>query len=56
MPDPTPLPLASAPSLSGVSKAIRTPTPDAGAHTAEVLRGLGYTDAEIEGLREKGAV
>jgi len=48
--------VASALSLSGVSKAIRTPTPDAGAHTAEVLRGLGYTDAEIEGLREKGAV
>jgi len=48
--------VASALSLSGVSKAIRTPTPDAGAHTAEVLRGFGYTDAEIEGLREKGAV
>jgi len=43
--------VASALNLSGVSKAVRSPTPEAGAHTAEVLRGLGYTDAEIEDLR-----
>lgn len=48
--------VASPLTLSGVSKAVRSPTPDAGAHTAEVLRGLGYTDAEIEGLRRQGAV
>ena len=48
--------VASALNLSGVSKAVRSPTPDAGAHTAEVLRGLGYSEAEIEELRRQGAV
>ncbi len=48
--------VASPLTLSGVSKAVRSPTPDAGAHTAEVLRGLGYGDAEIEELRRQGAI
>ncbi len=48
--------VASPLTLSGVSKAVRSPTPDAGAHTAEVLRGLGYTDAEIEELRRQGTI
>lgn len=48
--------VASALNLSGVSKAIRNPTPDAGAHTAEVLLDLGYTDAEVEHLRSQGAI
>ena len=48
--------VASPLTLSGVSKAVRSPTPEAGAHTAEVLRGLGYGEAEIEELRRQGAV
>ncbi len=48
--------VASPLTLSGVSKAVRSPTPDAGAHTAEVLRGLGYSEAEIEDSRRQGAV
>jgi formyl-CoA transferase len=32
------------------------PTPDQGQHTGEVLRGLGYTDAEIAALRQKRVV
>ncbi len=48
--------VASPLTLSGVSKAVRSPTPDAGAHTAEVLRGLGYSEAEIEDLHRQGAV
>ncbi len=48
--------VASPLTLSGVSKAVRSPTPDAGAHTAEVLRGLGYGEAEIEELHRQGAI
>ena len=48
--------VASPLTLSGVSKAVRSPTPDAGAHTAEVLKGLGYGEAEIEELRRQGAI
>ena len=48
--------VASPLTLSGVSKAVRNPTPDAGAHTAEVLRNLGYHEAEIEELRRQGAI
>jgi crotonobetainyl-CoA:carnitine CoA-transferase CaiB-like acyl-CoA transferase len=32
------------------------PTPEQGEHTDEVLRDLGYDDAAIAGLRQKGAV
>ena len=31
-------------------------SPTLGQHTDAVLRDLGYTDAEIEALREKGAL
>ena len=48
--------VASPLNLSGVSKAIRSATPERGQHTADVLRGLGYTGAEIDDLRSKGAV
>ena len=59
----TPLPgedgravLASPLNLSGVSKAIRLPTPGADEHTDEVLSELGYARAAIAGLRGSGAV
>ena len=32
------------------------PTPDQGQHTEEVLRELGYGDAEITALRQKRVV
>jgi crotonobetainyl-CoA:carnitine CoA-transferase CaiB-like acyl-CoA transferase len=35
---------------------VRTASPDAGAHTDEVLTGLGYTAAEIDRLRGQGAI
>ncbi len=40
--------------LHGLPKAVRTPTPEAGAHTDEVLAELGYTAAEIAAMHEKG--
>jgi crotonobetainyl-CoA:carnitine CoA-transferase CaiB-like acyl-CoA transferase len=36
--------------------AVETPPPLLGEHTGEVLRGLGYSQAEIGALREKGVV
>jgi crotonobetainyl-CoA:carnitine CoA-transferase CaiB-like acyl-CoA transferase len=48
--------VASAINFSGLSRGIRLPTPEAGGDTDDVLRGVGYSDAEIGALREKGVV
>ena len=48
--------VASAINISGYSKDIRTPTPDAGTSTDEVLRSVGYTDAELADFRTKGII
>ena len=39
------------PKLSATPGAVRTPAPKLGEHTDEVLRGIGYSDGEIERLR-----
>jgi crotonobetainyl-CoA:carnitine CoA-transferase CaiB-like acyl-CoA transferase len=41
------------PKLSGTPGAIRSAAPKLGEHTEEVLRGLGYSSADISALREK---
>jgi formyl-CoA transferase len=48
--------VASAINMSGLPRRIRTPTPERGEHTEEILRGLGYDDATIDELRSKGAI
>jgi crotonobetainyl-CoA:carnitine CoA-transferase CaiB-like acyl-CoA transferase len=35
---------------------VRTATPEPGANSDEVLAELGYPPAEIDGLREQGAI
>jgi formyl-CoA transferase len=48
--------VASAINISGYSKDIRLPTPDAGTSTDEVLRSVGYTDEQLADMRKKGVI
>ena len=48
--------VASAINISGFSKDIRLPTPEAGSSTDEVLRGVGYSAGEIEDMRARGVI
>jgi crotonobetainyl-CoA:carnitine CoA-transferase CaiB-like acyl-CoA transferase len=43
--------VAPAVNMSGIEKSVRRPTPEAGEHTDEILRSIGYSDAEIAALR-----
>lgn len=47
---------APAPRFSATAPATPQPPPGPGAHTAEVLQGLGYDAAAIAALRERGVV
>jgi crotonobetainyl-CoA:carnitine CoA-transferase CaiB-like acyl-CoA transferase len=42
--------------MTGEPGTVRTPSPDPGDHTAEVLAGLGYSPAQIEELRAEAAI
>jgi len=48
--------VGSALNFPGVTKEIRSPTPEAGAHTDEVLQWLGYTANDIDQMRASKAV
>jgi len=48
--------VASPINMTGVPRDVRLPTPEAGAHTDEVLRAAGYSDADIGAMRQKGVV
>ncbi len=42
--------------MTGAAPTVRTPSPDAGEHTDEILRELGLADDEIAALRANGAI
>ena len=42
--------------LSDTPGGVRFPTPLSGSHTDEILDGLGYSPADISGLRQAGAI
>jgi len=44
------------PKLSATPGAIRTPAPKLGEHTDDVLREIGYAEADIRRLKEAGVV
>ena len=48
--------VASPLNMEGVPKDIRSPTPEAGQHTDEILRSLGYTDAALQSMRTNGII
>ena len=48
--------VASAINISGFDKSIRRYTPDAGEHQDEIMKSVGYTDAEIADMRAKGII
>ena len=48
--------VASPINMTGIPRKVRLSTPEAGAHTDEVLRAAGYSDADIAALRNKGTV
>jgi formyl-CoA transferase len=48
--------VASPLNMEGVPKGIRSPTPEAGQHTEEILRSLGYTDADMQTMRKNGVI
>ena len=48
--------VASPLTFSDVPKVIRSPTPDPGQHTEELMNELGYTPQEIEQLRNSNVL
>jgi formyl-CoA transferase len=42
--------------FEGIAKTIRKPTPKAGEHTEEILRGIGITDAQMDAMRSNGII
>jgi formyl-CoA transferase len=42
--------------LSGGSATVRSPTPEPGAHSDEIFRGLGLSDRDIADLRARGVI
>jgi formyl-CoA transferase len=48
--------VASPINMEGLGKQIRIPTGEAGQHTDEILKGAGFSEAQIKDLRAKGVI
>jgi crotonobetainyl-CoA:carnitine CoA-transferase CaiB-like acyl-CoA transferase len=48
--------LRNATRIEGHPHAIRRPAPEAGEHSAEILRDFGFDESEIEGLARDGVI
>jgi len=48
--------IRNAVTMTGATNAVRSPTPESGQHTDEILRELGLAAHEIEDLRRRGIV
>ena len=46
----------SAINFEGIKKKVRSATPEAGEHTNEILKTIGYSDADIAKLKTKGVI
>ena len=54
---PRPAPLAAHPvEFTAFSAKLRLRPPTLGEHTNEILKGLGYSDEDIDGLRARRVV
>jgi crotonobetainyl-CoA:carnitine CoA-transferase CaiB-like acyl-CoA transferase len=42
--------------LSRTPATVKTPTPELGQHTDEILKELGYRESDVTGLRQRGVV
>ena len=42
--------------MEGTPKKIRSATPEAGEHTKEILKTIGYSDGDIDALKTKGVI
>jgi crotonobetainyl-CoA:carnitine CoA-transferase CaiB-like acyl-CoA transferase len=42
--------------MEGIPKKIRNATPEAGEHTRDILKTVGYSDADLDALKTKGVI
>ena len=42
--------------MSGIPGSVRRMPPEKGQHTDEVLKSVGFTDSQLESMRNEGAI
>jgi formyl-CoA transferase len=48
--------VGSAINFEGIQKKIRSATPEAGEHTSEILKSIGYSDADMARMKAAGVI